>query len=182
MGKRTWNIPLLHLIKRGKMVCHPIKKTNISPKFPKNTRTKHCMISCKVYSSPECFTQTLFVMQVWGLFMFYVLCYKNFNKQFLKVNNTILYTTRPELYLGSLYRLYLYYGQRRDIQWNIAWAEGKSGGRSLRDFPRAQPIIQTCLIPKRYTSSIVLPGRAILEQLILCIGLAAGAIFPRSSQ
>ena len=37
--------------------------------------------------------------------------------------------------------------------------------------------IQTFSISKSYTSSIVLPGRAILEGLILCIGLAAGAIF-----
>ena len=31
-------------------------------------------------------------------------------------------------------------------------------------------------------SSIVLPGRAILEELIFCIGLAAGAIFSRIAQ
>ena len=36
--------------------------------------------------------------------------------------------------------LYLYYNERRDIRWNIAWARGKSRGRSLRDFPRAQAI------------------------------------------
>ena len=66
---------------------------------------------------------------------------------------------------------------------------------SMREIPRAQPkgfpegsgyispyiltsvIIQTLSISKSYTSSIVLPGRAILEELILRIGLAAGAIF-----
>ena len=42
-------------------------------------------------------------------------------------------------------------------------------------------IIQTFSISKNYTSSIVLPGRAILEQLILRINLAAGAIFFRIS-
>ena len=36
--------------------------------------------------------------------------------------------------------LYLYYDERRDIRWNIAWARGKSQGRSLRNFPRAQAI------------------------------------------
>ena len=36
--------------------------------------------------------------------------------------------------------LYLYCDERRDIQWNIAWAQGKSRGGSLRDFPRAQAI------------------------------------------
>ena len=36
--------------------------------------------------------------------------------------------------------LYLYYDERRDIRWNIAWARGKTRGRSLRDFPRAQAI------------------------------------------
>ena len=39
-------------------------------------------------------------------------------------------------------------------------------------------IIQTFSVSKSYTSSNVLPGRAILEELILCIGVAAGAIFP----
>ena len=34
---------------------------------------------------------------------------------------------------------------------------------------------------KIYTSSIVLPGKAILKELILRIGLAAGAIFSRIS-
>ena len=33
-----------------------------------------------------------------------------------------------------------YYEERRDIRWYIAWARGKSRGRSLRDFPRAQAI------------------------------------------
>ena len=66
---------------------------------------------------------------------------------------------------------------------------------STREIPRATPegypeglgcispyiltsvIIQTFSISKSYTSSIILPGMEILEELILCIGLAAGAIF-----
>ena len=42
--------------------------------------------------------------------------------------------------------------------------------------------IQTFSISKSYTSSIVLPGRALLEVLILHIGLAAGAIFSLIAQ
>ena len=38
-------------------------------------------------------------------------------------------------------------------------------------------IIQTFSISKSYTSSIVLPSRKIFEELILRIGLSAGAIF-----
>ena len=40
----------------------------------------------------------------------------------------------------------------------------------------------TISISKSCTYSIVLPGTAILEELILCIGLAAGAIFSRIAQ
>ena len=36
--------------------------------------------------------------------------------------------------------LYLYSDERRDILWNIAWAQGKSQRRSPRYFPRAQDI------------------------------------------
>jgi hypothetical protein len=36
--------------------------------------------------------------------------------------------------------LNLYCEERRDIRWNIAWARGKSQGRSRRDFPRDQSI------------------------------------------
>ena len=36
--------------------------------------------------------------------------------------------------------LSLYCDERRDRRWNISWARGKSWGRSLRDFPRAQAI------------------------------------------
>ena len=43
-------------------------------------------------------------------------------------------------------------------------------------------IIQTFSISKSYNPSIVLPGRSILKELILCIGLAAGAIFSRIAQ
>ena len=38
-------------------------------------------------------------------------------------------------------------------------------------------LIQIFSISKSYTFSIVLPDRAILQELILCIGPAAGAIF-----
>ena len=38
--------------------------------------------------------------------------------------------------------------------------------------------ILTFSISKSYTSSIVIPSRAILEELILRIGLAAGLYFP----
>ena len=48
---------------------------------------------------------------------------------------------------------------------------------STRDF-----IIQTILNLSSYTSSIVLPGREILEELILRIGLAAWTIFSRIAQ
>ena len=62
---------------------------------------------------------------------------------------------------------------------------------SMREIPRAEPkgflegsgyislYILTGVIIQY--SSIVLPGRAILEELILCIGLAPGAIFSRSA-
>ena len=71
---------------------------------------------------------------------------------------------------------------------------------STREIPRAEPkgfpegsgyispyiptrvIIQIFSISKSYTSSIVLPGRAILEELIFRIGLAAAAIFSRIAQ
>ena len=71
---------------------------------------------------------------------------------------------------------------------------------SPREIPRAEPkgfpegsgyispyiptqvIIQTFSISKIYTSSIVLTGRPILEELILHIGLAAWAIFSRIAQ
>ena len=38
----------------------------------------------------------------------------------------------------ALFILYLHYEERRDIQWNIAWAQGKFWGRSTRDFQRAR--------------------------------------------
>ena len=34
----------------------------------------------------------------------------------------------------------LYYDKRRDIRWNIAWAQGKSGGWRPRDFSKAKAI------------------------------------------
>ena len=61
-----------------------------------------------------------------------------------------------------------------------AWAWEKSGGRSPRDFLRAQAIFQR--ISQQLNYSIVLLGRAILDEMILCIGLAAGPIFSRTAQ
>ncbi len=76
--------------------------------------------------------------------------------------------------------LYLYCDERRDIRWNIAWARGKSGGRSPRGFPRAQAIFivfpdssnNTHIL--NFNSSIDLPGRSVLEELILRIALSTG--------
>ena len=66
---------------------------------------------------------------------------------------------------------------------------------STREIPKAEPegcfdgsgyispcipplvIIHTFSISKNDTFSMVLPGRALLEELVLCIGLGAGAIF-----
>ena len=71
---------------------------------------------------------------------------------------------------------------------------------SMREIPRAEAeefpegsgyismyiptwvIIPTISISKSYTSSIALPGRAILEELILSIGQAAGALFSHIAQ
>ena len=39
--------------------------------------------------------------------------------------------------------LYLFYDERRDTLWNIAWPWGKSRGRMPRDFPRAQAILHS---------------------------------------
>ena len=76
--------------------------------------------------------------------------------------------------------LYLYCDKRRDIQWNIAWAGGKSGGQSPRRFPRAQAIFivfpdssnNTHIL--NFNTSIDLPGRSVLEELILRIALSTG--------
>ena len=78
--------------------------------------------------------------------------------------------------------LYLYYDARRDIRWNILWAWRKSWGRILWNYPRAQVIlpyilthviIPTLSTSKNYTSGIVLPGRALVLELIFRIALAA---------
>ena len=54
---------------------------------------------------------------------------------------------------------------------------------STREILRAEPEeFLEGSISKSYTSSILLPGRAILEELILRIGLAAWAIFSRIAQ
>ena len=51
------------------------------------------------------------------------------------------------------------------------------GSGYISPYIRTWVIIQTFSISKSYTSSIGLPGRAILKELILGVGLAAGAIF-----
>ena len=71
---------------------------------------------------------------------------------------------------------------------------------NTREIPRAEPegflegsgnislyiptwgVIQTFSISKNFTSSIVFPGRAILKESILRIGLASGALFFRIAQ
>ena len=54
---------------------------------------------------------------------------------------------------------------------------------STREILRAEPEeFPEGSISKSYTSSIVISGRAILEELIICIGLAAGAIFSHVAQ
>ena len=83
----------------------------------------------------------------------------------------------------TIFILYLYYDERRDIRWNIAWARGKPQGRRLYftvypDLSQNTDILNIL----NYTSSIVFPGRALLEELILRIGVAAGAIFSRIAQ
>ena len=68
----------------------------------------------------------------------------------------------------------------------------KSRRRSSRDFPRAQAIFHRISqlessyrhsqLLRRYTSSIGLPGKAILKEFIFNFALAAGAIFSRIDQ
>ena len=76
--------------------------------------------------------------------------------------------------------LYLYCDKRGDIQWNIAWVRGKSWEQSPRYFSRAQAIFHHTSDLSHNTdilnnnSSINLPGRSILEELILCIAHTAG--------
>ena len=76
--------------------------------------------------------------------------------------------------------LNLYCDERRDIQWNIAWARGKSRGRRPRGFARAQAIFD-CIsrIESQYRHSHLIlqhcpSRRSILEELILCIAPTAG--------
>ena len=54
--------------------------------------------------------------------------------------------------ISHCYILHLYYDKSRDIQWNITWAQGKSGGRSPREFPRAHAILH-----RIYRISLYLP-------------------------
>ena len=58
----------------------------------------------------------------------------------------------------------------------------REGSGFISPYILTQVIIQTFSISTSYTSNIVLPGRAILEELNLSIGLAAGAIFSRIAQ
>ena len=79
-----------------------------------------------------------------------------------------------------LQKLNLYCDERRDILWNIAWARGKSQGRSLRDFLRAQTIFhRISRLESQYRHSQLqlqycLSWRSILEEFILRIALTAG--------
>ena len=62
----------------------------------------------------------------------------------------------------------------------IPWAEPEEftkGSGYISPYYPTRVIKQTFSICKSYTSSIVLHGRAILEELIIRIGLTVGAIF-----
>ena len=73
---------------------------------------------------------------------------------------------------------YLYYDERKDIRWNIAWAQGFSKGSGFFSlYILTQVIIQTLSISKIDSSSIVIHGWVILVELIFDITLAAGPIF-----
>ena len=65
--------------------------------------------------------------------------------------------------------LYLYYDESRDIRWNIAWARGKSRGRSPRDFPVGSgyisPYIPTWVIIQTFSIS-----KSILPVLSFLVG------------
>ena len=76
--------------------------------------------------------------------------------------------------------LYLYCDERRDIQWNLAWARGISRGLRLYFIVYPDSIHNTDIL--NYKSSIDIPGRSILEELILCIASTTGQygkILPR---
>ena len=76
-------------------------------------------------------------------------------------------------------RLYLYSDERRDIRWNIAWARGQNPRNfwGLRLYFTLYPDSSHNTVILNYNSSITLPGRAILKELILHIALASGALF-----
>ena len=75
--------------------------------------------------------------------------------------------------------LNLYCDKRRDIQWNIALAQGKPGGRSPRDFLRAQAMFhRISQHESQYRHSQLqlehVPSwRSILEELIIHIAPTA---------
>ena len=70
--------------------------------------------------------------------------------------------------------------KRGDLRWNIAWARGKSQGHARGIFPRAQAIFH-CISwrksqyrPSQLQLQHWIPGRSILEELILRIATTAG--------
>ena len=63
----------------------------------------------------------------------------------------------------------------RDIPWNEAWALGISRGLSL--YFTIYPNTSHSTDSLNYNYRIVLPGRAILKELVIYIALSAGAIF-----
>ena len=71
--------------------------------------------------------------------------------------------------------LYLYCDERMDIQWNLAWAQGKSRGKAwgisqgLRLYFIVFPDSSHNSGILNFKSSIDLPGRSILEELIFRI-------------
>ena len=77
--------------------------------------------------------------------------------------------------------LLLYQDQRRDIQWNIAFAWEISQGRRLYFIVYPWKYRYSHLITK-YNTCIILLGRKILEEFILRITLAAGVIFSHIDQ
>ena len=65
--------------------------------------------------------------------------------------------------LSDVLLLYPYYDKRRISQWNIAWSQGKSIGLYHTLYPNLSHNTDSIDLNKS-TSSIVLSGRAILEE------------------
>ena len=76
--------------------------------------------------------------------------------------------------------LYLYSDKRRDIRWNIAKGKGNPEGeaqgisRGLRLYFIVHPNLSETTDILNYSSNLDLPGRSILEELILRIASTAG--------